>query len=162
MIAILKRAGLVLVICLTLTMLPQNSVKAETITVYNTNNSGPGSLREAIEIASYSDIENAIYFNIPLTDGGYNPTTGVFTINLQSPLGIGGGFTHIDGNSQAENQGDTNPDGLEIAITLINTGSFSPAIWITSPGNSLISLAINGITYGVGMTDAVSELDRKL
>jgi hypothetical protein len=58
------------------------------ITVTNTNDSGPGSLRQAINDATVQGILNTgsptITFAIPTSDPGYNPTTGTATISLTS------------------------------------------------------------------------------
>jgi predicted outer membrane repeat protein len=47
--------------------------------VVNTSDSGPGSLREAIDSACPG---GTIFFNIPTSDPGYNSVTGVYTVTL--------------------------------------------------------------------------------
>ena len=49
--------------------------------VINTNDSGAGSLRQAILSAAAGD---EVVFQIPTTDTGYNSTTGIYTITLTS------------------------------------------------------------------------------
>src|SRR5207302_10875810 len=59
--------------------------------VTNTNDSGPGSLREAIVDANTLAYGTAaspdlIQFNIPTTDSGYSSTTGKYSISLSASL----------------------------------------------------------------------------
>jgi hypothetical protein len=60
-------------------MVPVAASPRVTLTVTNTNDSGPGSLRQAIHDAASGD---SIDFNIPTSDAGYNSMTGSFTISL--------------------------------------------------------------------------------
>jgi len=56
------------------------TVNCSTLTaVLNTNDSGPGSLREAIDSTCPG---GTVHFNIPTSDPGYEPMTGVYTITL--------------------------------------------------------------------------------
>jgi hypothetical protein len=67
--------------------------------VTNTNNSGVGSLRQAIlNINTLGG--GTITFDIPTTDPGYNATTGTYTITLQSGLPTITQTATIDGWSQ--------------------------------------------------------------
>jgi hypothetical protein len=56
-----------------------SAVPAAVLIVNNTLDSGSGSLRDTVAGASAGD---KIEFNIPTTDPGYDPGTGVFTITL--------------------------------------------------------------------------------
>ena len=84
-------------------------------TVINTNDSGAGSLRQAMTEANSGYMGNhTITFNIPQTDPGYDAQTGTFTIALQSELPyllVVGNIT-IDATTQA----NTNPYGPEIVL----------------------------------------------
>lgn len=87
------------------------SRRKATILVTTTSDTGPGSLRNAIETAMTTGGNNTIGFNIP----GFS--NGPFVIKLGSalpPLPIG---TVIDGSTQAENAGtDPNPNGPDIFL----------------------------------------------
>lgn len=127
--------------------------RAATFTVTNTNDSGPGSLREAINAANGNamDADN-IVFNIPLTDPNYNASTGVFTITLSSLLPtINSISVSIDGSTQP---GNTNPDGPEICITS-NTNLFYCLAFPLS-GGSVKGLILNGFVYAVTITKFMS------
>jgi trimeric autotransporter adhesin len=82
-----------------------------TIMVTNTNDSGAGSLRQAITnanaLVNTSGVDR-IEFAIPTTDPGYNASTGVFRINITSVLPHITDGVVIDGESQAINIGNTN------------------------------------------------------
>ncbi len=93
------------------------SINATVFTVINTNNTGAGSLRQAIDLANSSNGPHSILFNIPTTDPNYNSTTGVWKITVLSNYNyiIKSNIT-IDGTSQTTNQGNTNPNGPEIQI----------------------------------------------
>ncbi|MCK5464089.1 MAG: hypothetical protein KAI95_13775, partial [Bacteroidales bacterium] len=81
--------------------------------VTNTQDSGEGSMRQAL-LDTYSDTGVAmITFQIPKTDPGFNADTGVWTIKLQSEFStIQDKHIIIDGASQSHFIGeDTNPFG---------------------------------------------------
>ena len=128
---------------------PQTAVHANTYTVTNTDNGGLGSLRQAIADANANTGADVVRFNIPTaTDpkcGLYLP--GVCTIELSSALVISDNNTYIYGNTQSANQGDTNPDGLEIEVRGM-TRTF-PVFTITSDGNILSFMSITGGSIGV-------------
>lgn len=111
-------------------------------TVTNTSDDGPGSLRRAIGRAGIRVGSDTVAFNIPQSDANYNPDTGVWTITLESALSVQpDSFTVIDGFTQMLNQGDTNPDGLEIELQGNNTTDY--AFWIASYGNLIRGFVIN-------------------
>jgi CSLREA domain-containing protein len=102
------------------------------------------SLREAIDAAN-SEPGSTIEFNIPTTDTGYEVSgiTGTWTISLTSSLpSLTGGGTIISGTTQADNQGDLNPDGPEIEVSGASMGSGS-CFTIQSAGNVIHGLVIN-------------------
>jgi len=97
-----------------------------TITVTNTNDDGPGSLRQVIEAAHAVEGSSpiSIEFNIPRADPGYNAATGAFVIDVASPLPkMARPNITIDGRTQTNFGGDTNPDGPEIVLDGSNAGS---------------------------------------
>jgi len=114
------------------------------ILVTTTMDDGPGSLREAILEADVRPGPNRILFQIPMTDNGYDPNTGVWSIQPVSGLPyIGDDDLVIDGYSQSIFIGaDTNPEGPEIEID----GSLTTdarGIMITGSRAVIAALAIN-------------------
>ena len=82
------------------------------IPVVTTADSGPGSLREAIEAAN-NVVAAKIEFQLPAPV----PAEGWFTIIPESPLPpVTAENVFIDGHAQTRLTGDTNPSGPEIAI----------------------------------------------
>ncbi len=126
-------------------------LQANTFTVTNTNDSGAGSLRQAMTDATSNYIGNhTIQFNIPLTDAGYDATTGTFTIHLQSELPyllIASNIT-IDGTTQTANQGNTNPNGPEIVLDGGNMSLMS-CFRIASANNTIKGFVIGGFQYAI-------------
>ena len=74
-----------------------------------------------------------IYFNIPLTDPGYDATTKNFYyyvgVNIAT---ITTGQINIDATTQQTNQGNTNPHGYEIVLRK-GSGTFDYPIMLVSP-----------------------------
>jgi hypothetical protein len=100
------------------------TMQANEIVVTTTSDSGPGSLRQAIEEANASPGPDVIRFRIPPSDPGF--AAGVFTIRLQSSLPeIRGGGTTIDGESQIAFTGATNGDRPVILLSGEAAGSIS-------------------------------------
>ena len=101
-------------------------VSAETFVITNTNDSGVGSLREAMTLANDSAGPDTLLFNITKSDLNYS-SLGIWTINLhrQLPDILDDGL-FIDGSSQSTFIGeDMNTNGAEIEIqgnNSINTG----------------------------------------
>ncbi len=116
-------------------------------TVTNTNDSGPGSLRQAL-IEANNVPGTTIVFRIPLNDPGFNNMAGVFIIRPISPLPIiSGNGTVIDGVSQTIFTGDTNPMGPEIVINGDLAGASAIGLHIQNAANCLIKdLIINGFS----------------
>jgi hypothetical protein len=84
--------------------------------VRNADDSGPGSLRQAIRDVN-RECSTAEPCAIEFAIDGPVPAAGWFTIRPQSPLpGISAPDVVIDGRSQTEHTGDTNPSGPEIAL----------------------------------------------
>lgn len=130
--------------------------------VTNTNDSGFGSLRDAMESLSRQCIESSceIRFAIPPPV----PESGWFTIRPQSPLpSIDAKTLVVDGASQTAVTGDTNPDGPEIEINGGDCGDDCNGIVIALPVAAkggreahIENLAINGFS-GAGI---LVNLDR--
>jgi hypothetical protein len=114
-----KRLLHILISLLLLTGLPMATprVRAAAYTVTNTNDSGSGSLRQAIIDANNNPGPDTIAFNIPTSDPGYSMFDGIWIILPLSPLPtLTDGNTIIDGATQTANQGDTNVAGPEVQI----------------------------------------------
>jgi hypothetical protein len=128
---------------------PVKSIQAASYIVTNTNDSGPGSLRQAILDATSHAGTDTIHFNIPTSDPGYSPgTTGGWIIQPASPLpSLTGSETIIDGATQTANQGNTNPLGPEITVDGLYLGSGSCVFSVQSNANQILSLAITGGEY---------------
>lgn len=125
--------------------------EANTYIVTNTNDSGAGSLRQALIDANNSPSLASIGFDIPTSDPGYGlNTSGVWTIRPLTTLpALTGGAITIDGATQKTNRGDTNPDGPEVEIDGVHLGSTAAVFYIESGANTIQELAINGAGFGV-------------
>ena len=109
--------------------------------VTNTNDSGSGSLRQAILCANTNPGPDTISFNIPTTDPGFNGS--VFTIQPLSVLpSLTDNGTTIDGATQTAFTGNTNAQGPEIALS--GNPSVSNGFSLASNSNVINSLVING------------------
>ena len=88
-----------------------------TYIVTSTDDSGPNTLRYALQMCMASTGPHTINFNIPTTDANYNSSSGVWVISPSSdlPMIMQSGVT-IDGTTQTAFAGDTNPYGPEIVI----------------------------------------------
>ena len=129
-----------------LLILTSGILNADTFTVNNTNDTGPGSLREAITLANNTAGLDTIVFNIP--------NTGPHTISLLSqlpwltdPSGV-----LIDGFSQPGSTPGTNPPST--AVIMIEVDGFNAGgahgLWVLSPCNTIRGLSITNF-YGDGI-----------
>ena len=129
----------------------------EEIIVTNTDDSGPGSLRDAIDQANNSPGENFILFQIPKTDPGYDMDAGVWTIRPQSKLPtITGDPLILDGFSQSNFIGDdTNPFGPEIEISGSDAGENVDGLNVNAPNVMIIGLILNNFSHaGIMVTNS--------
>ena len=85
--------------CFALALLTAGGAQAAELVVTNTNDSGGGSLRQAIQNANPAG-GDTIVFQIPTTDPNYNAATQVFTIALSSPELVITKSLTIDGSLQ--------------------------------------------------------------
>lgn len=131
-----------------------------TFIVTNTNDSGPGSLRQAILNANANPAADTITFNIPNTDPNFSG--GVFNIHLtSSELILTDNATFIDGASQTAFTGDTNASGPEVVVNgdyrSCGAGNCDGLV-IQSSNNRVHSLVVNrmsgnGIRMDAGATN---------
>jgi hypothetical protein len=131
-------------------------VQPKTFVVTNTNDSGPGSLREAITSANRSNSPppDTILFNIP--------GTGPFTI---SPLSDLPAITHptiIDGYSQPGASPNTLSVGDDAKILIQVDGSFAPfsadGLTIAAGGSTVQGLAITHFGRAIHLTGIGNNL----
>ena len=141
-----------------------------TFTVTNTNDSGEGSLRQAILDANANGEADVIAFNIPATELENDPDTGgqaVF-IRLDSILPVVTETITIDGSTQTAFSGDTNPastasgsesTGPEVVLDFSNIPPIfeddTAALEISAPNSTIDSLGFTGIRSGLGGDNAV-------
>jgi hypothetical protein len=136
-------------VSLALIFLIQDAV-ADVFTVTNTNDSGPGSLRQALLDAAKPGPDD-IVFNLPGSG-----TAGEYVIQPLSVLPNIPTGTRILGETQRSFGGDTNPDGPEIAIDGSMAGDFVTGLRIFNGNSCLIrELSIRkfrniGISIGAG------------
>lgn len=121
---------------------------AATFTVINTNDSGAGSLRQAITDANGSNGPHTIQFNIPNSDINYNVISNTWKITLTTVLPmVVKPYITIDGTSQTTNQGNTNLYGPEIELN--SNSLLTYAFRIATPGNTVKGFIINGFDFGI-------------
>ena len=133
-------------LCLAVLVPTATAISAATFTVTNTNDSGPGSLRQAILDANAVGGADTIAFSIPGADPGCDGG-GVCTIAPTSELQTIDDAVTIDGYTQpgaAQNTATFGTDAvLKIvlsAVNIPNTAAFRP----TAAGVMIRGLVING------------------
>jgi parallel beta-helix repeat protein len=119
----------------------------EEILVNNTNDNGPGSLRQAIYAANHflHINSNIIRFNIPTIDPGYDSNNNIWVIKPDSSFEfiVDRNLT-IDGFSQSSFIGsDLNPLGPEIVIDGSNAGTNTTAFATSGESTDIYGLTIN-------------------
>lgn len=122
---------------------------ANTFIVSNTNDSGAGSLREAITSSNTIMGADTIIFNISIGDAGYNSTSGTWLISLQSPLPyLIGGNLFVDGSTQPGYNGTP-----KIAISTNIPSSVFWAFGIFSSNNKIKGIQIYGFANGILLSE---------
>jgi parallel beta-helix repeat protein len=117
--------------------------QATTFTVTKTNDSGAGSLRQAITDANNNSGPDNISFNIPASDPGYSILSDAWVIQPNTLLpSLSGGGTTIDGHTQTINQGDTNIFGPEVQLDGSNLAATDWIFSVESNANTIKGLAI--------------------
>lgn len=117
-----------------------------TFTVTNTNDSGPGSLRQAIIDANNSSSTfRTIMFNISSTLGNFIDGSQLFIIQPRTPLPNLSSGVSIDGATQTDFSGDTNPHGPEIILNGSLQAS-GPGLSLSGDNNVVKNLVINGFS----------------
>ena len=107
--------GLAVAAVLVVLLAPSSAGANSPLLVTNTNDSGAGSLRQAISDADAGGVPSTIVFNIPASDPNFNGQW--FTIAPLSTLpALTAGGTTIDGSTQTAFTGNTNPAGPEIFL----------------------------------------------
>ena len=140
-----------LLILVTLCLFVANSSLAAIFTVVNTNDAGPGSLRQAITDANATVGSDTINFNIPATDPNRNPTTGVCTIRPASSLPKLTDPVMIDGYTQPGASVNTLTNGdnavLLIEINGSSAGPGNTGLQIATANCHIRGLVINSFTF---------------
>ena len=120
-------------------VLATNNLNSATITVINTNDAGPGSLRDAITQANNTAGADTIIFNIP--------GAGSHTIlpNSQLPALIDPAGVLIDGLSQPGATTGGNPPATAVLMVEVNGTNAGAAygFWILSPYNTIQGIVVN-------------------
>lgn len=114
--------------------------------VVNTTDSGRGSLRGALDFASYfPDLpeSKSIQFRIPTSDPNY--AGGVFKISpITGFTEIAGSGITIDGSTQTAFTGNTNASGPEVDIDGTNAGTYANAFRIVGSNNLVRGFCLGG------------------
>lgn len=124
-----------------------------TLLVTNTNDSGAGSLRQAVQQANSMPGAQTIAFNIPTSDPNFAGSIFYITIENSPSLTLSGDGTVIDGATQTAFTGDTNPDGPEITLFGSPIQSTNRGFIVT--GNDNVVKGIGGFQlffYGIEIT----------
>lgn len=143
-------------------------LRANVFLVTHTADSGVESLRAAITDANNHAGSDTIRFNIPLTDANFNGFAWEIRPGTALPTFTDAG-TWLDGFSQTQQHGDTNPNGPEIVLNGTDAGDV-PGLSLQSSGVRISGLVIgrfknSGInvsgrnTSGIAITGCFIGLD---
>jgi hypothetical protein len=125
------------------------SVVGTPIVVTTTQESGPGSFRQALLDANANEeVVSAIVFNIPTTDPGFDGQ--VFTIQPTSALPVLQRPMLLDATTQTTFTGDANALGPEVVLNGSQLASGSGLV-ISGERTTIQGLIINGFAGGAGI-----------
>ena len=127
------------------------------LVVTNTNDSGDGSLRAAVETAVAGKGNVTIRFAIPKSDPGFDSGKGIWLIKPKKTYEIVSvnGIV-IDGTTQAASIGNTNPAGPEVFFDVVDLDTFpsNPGKLFTSRHCFAFAGASNNSLSGFGFVDS--------
>ena len=135
-----------------LALLTPSSLAAATFTVTNVNDSGAGSLRQAILDANANFGDDVIEFNIP--------GSGLHTITLSSGLPAITQPVTIDGYSQPGSSPNTNPvgHGLNTVLRIEITGNVAgpePCLTVNAGNSNVLAMIIQGLVIDAAAGAAI-------
>jgi streptogramin lyase len=133
--------------------------------VVNTRDSGPGSLRQAIDevntvpsLTAGGTVQAHVTFDIPTSDPGYSPSTGAFTIQTFSPLPDVTAPVVIDGYSQPGASPNTLATGdnavWDIALDGGTGGASFDGLTIAGGNSTVQGLRIENFSKGIHLTSS--------
>jgi len=146
-VLMVRRVSVLVVVCL-FASLP---IYGLTYTVINTNDSGAGSLRDAITLANGNPGSDTIEFNIP--------AAGVQTIALATPLPLVSDPVLIDGYTQPGASPNTALNMSDAVIQIAIQGQaafFGPSFSATADDSTIRGLSIGSFLVGLSITGATN------
>ena len=145
----LTLASLTVFVCYSWSKFVLPAAAATTFTVFNTNDGGAGSLRQAIISANANPGVDTINFNLP---------AGVQTLTPGTPLPTITDPVIINGYSQFGSSQNTQADGdnalLTIEIDGSNVDPIDPCLTITAGSSTVQGLVINRCRFGIRLSGA--------
>ena len=149
--------GLAVAAVLVVLLAPSSAGANSPLLVTNTNDSGAGSLRQAISDADAGGVPSTIVFNIPASDPNFNGQW--FTIAPLSTLpALTAGGTTIDGSTQTAFTGNTNPAGPEIFLDG-RSQTAGNGLALRSSSNVVEDLTVSGFPGAPGPAIVVAAGD---
>ena len=128
--------------------------------VRNTNDSGQGSLRWAIEQANGHQGPDSILFDIPASDPGFDGSAWWIQPETNLPPFLDNG-TRVLGESQARMGGDKNPYGPEIGLNGREILNYDVGFDIQSSDNVVSGLILSGFRlYAISVSGERAENNR--
>src|SRR6266404_604308 len=120
---------------------------ATTFFVFNTNDGGAGSLRQAILNANASPGVDTIKFNLP-PGGNQTISPGSALPPITDPVIIDG-YSQIATSPNTQADGDNAALSVEIDGTNLKLVGFDPCLTITAGGSTVKGLVINRCRFGI-------------